>query len=288
VERLEPSVSSAPANTPPRSNGNEEQAQPEPSPVKGVKKQKTSGASTTHKGRSSRDDLEAPGKLTDDERADLKELIARFAECETAWFEASRVLLEIRDRDLFREEFKTFEEFCQKKLGMTKSNANRRIQTGELAQDLATNVVKPEYESLVRPLLKLKDRTQQVDAFSKAIDQATREGKPLRAKLVSEEVQKLLPANESNSKAPDPEKAALIAKIKRNIVPVLEAMSLQELIKLESSVQLAEEHGYAIAISMTGPRTKWTAAANSTAHPKTGKPPKPPKAGAPRNAMNKN
>ena len=276
VEELESYVSSAAANTPTRSNGNEEQAQPEPSPVKQVKKQKPSSASATHKGRSSRRDIGTSEKLTDDERADLQELIAQFAKLEAAWFEASRVLLEIRARELYREKYKTFEEFCRKELGMTKSNANRRIQTGEVAQDLATIVVKPERESHVRPLLQLTNRDEQIGAFREAVDQAMRENKPLSAKHVSQAVRKRLPKDESQLEAPDAEKTALIAKIRRNIVPALEAMSLQDLIMFESSVQSAENQGFSISIIITGARTKCASlpAANSTAHPTTGKRPK--------------
>ena len=162
---------------------------------------------------------------------------------------------------------------------MTRQNADRLCLTGQIARELTTIVVKPRCESHVRPLLKLSDRAQQIGAFREAVDQAMRENKPLSAKHVSQAVRKRLPKDKSQLEAPDAEKTALIAKIRRNIVPVLEAMPLQELIMFESSVQSAEHQGFSISIIITGARTKCASlpAAISTAHPKTGKPPKAPK-----------
>lgn len=76
-----------------------------------------------------------PGhKLELNERLDLVKLIKIVNGAEAAFIEAGTALADIRDRKLYREESKTFEEFCQKHWGYKKSHAYRLIGAAAVAQ----------------------------------------------------------------------------------------------------------------------------------------------------------
>jgi hypothetical protein len=66
-------------------------------------------------------------------------------------------LLDIRDGRLYREEFGTFEEYCQQRWKMSRIRAHQLIQATEIASDLLTdvNTPKPTNEFQLRPLAKL-------------------------------------------------------------------------------------------------------------------------------------
>ena len=102
--------------------------------------------------------LEFSEKMTEMERTRLGLLVGTYKLLDgDPWGQKLEILQEIRDERLYRELYPTYEEFCQKELGVTRSNVNRQFRSMAVALQLATVVAKPTKESLVRPLLKLAD-----------------------------------------------------------------------------------------------------------------------------------
>ena len=69
----------------------------------------------------------AENKLEPSEHLDLLKLVKIVTGAEAAFIEAGTALAAIRDRKLYREETKTFEEFCQKHWGYNRAHAYRLI-----------------------------------------------------------------------------------------------------------------------------------------------------------------
>ena len=181
--------------------------------------------------------------LTDEERADFDRYGARFKEIENTWMEFGEAILDIRERRLYRGEYKTFEAFCRNEIAMGKSNVNRQLQCSQVAKHLATNVAIPLLEGHVRPLLRLNDPAKQVLAFQQAVDQAKKENKPLTALHVTRAVRESRTAEEQVSQeAPTPvTKADVITRIMRAIINGLEKLSTEELRAFEAALKEFKE-----------------------------------------------
>ena len=80
-------------------------------------------------------------------------------------------LLAIRDRRLYRDEYGTFEAYCRERWEMSKTNANRLIQSAQVAANLTPIGVIPNNECQVRPLASLSP-DQQREAWTRAIETA--------------------------------------------------------------------------------------------------------------------
>lgn len=74
---------------------------------------------------------------------------------------------QIRDRRLYREEFGTFEDFCQTELSYTRQYINRLIKAEEANENLET-IVSIEHESWMRVLSKAITPEQKRDALAVA------------------------------------------------------------------------------------------------------------------------
>lgn len=184
--------------------------------------------------------LSAP--LTKAECVDRDKLVTRFKQLADHWVESTEILMEIRDRRLYRGKHHTFEEFCRKELRMSRSNANRQCQSMAIAQTLATLVAKPEKEEHVRPLLRLKDVDDQIEAFRKARDQAKTEKKPLTGGRVRRAVREILDAQMALREKPDDAelrpltKADVITRIRRETGRYLERLEVEQLEQFEVAV----------------------------------------------------
>ena len=76
--------------------------------------------------------------LTSDERVSLTQLEKTIQAGQQAFFEVGAALKEIRDSRFYRDEFKTFEEYCQKRLGFGRHLANRQIAAVECRKSWCT------------------------------------------------------------------------------------------------------------------------------------------------------
>ena len=115
------------------------------------------------------------------------------ADAVSSWMAAGEALREIRDDNLYKDAgFGTFESYCTERWGMRRNYANKLIRAAGVAVNLGTMVSKPPLlERHVRPLLKIKDPEQQVEAFKRAVESAG--DKPLRARHVEDAVSDFVP-----------------------------------------------------------------------------------------------
>lgn len=79
--------------------------------------------------------------------------------------------MRIRDGRLYHKAFDTFEEYCQKRWGFTKSRANQLIESADVVQHLATIVVKPANEGQARALTKAPKESR-AEVWQEAVESA--------------------------------------------------------------------------------------------------------------------
>jgi hypothetical protein len=125
-----------------------------------------------------------------------EEEIKRLYECEIiiktgmqTFIEVGKALTEIRDKKLFRKDFKTFDEYCKTKWKFDKTYASRLINSQPVIQNLLTmgNTL-PESERQTRELLKLSP-DEQKEVWQKVIEVSELLSKPITAALVKEQVE---------------------------------------------------------------------------------------------------
>jgi len=86
------------------------------------------------------------------------------------FFEVGQAMAIIRDRKLYRADFKTFEEYCRDRWGMRRQVANRFIAASETVANLEPIGSIPASESQARPLTSLEP-DQQRQAWSKVVQE---------------------------------------------------------------------------------------------------------------------
>ena len=97
------------------------------------------------------------------ESQELTQLETKINEGLKTFMDVGASLLRIRDARLYRHDYSTFEEYCQKRWGMQRNYANKMIAASEVIQNLGTIVpILPTTESQVRPLTKLEPEEQTI------------------------------------------------------------------------------------------------------------------------------
>lgn len=102
------------------------------------------------------------------------------AECEdiiekhlTEFYEVGFALMRIKDQELYRENYKTFEEYCHEKWGFSRPRAYQLMKAYEVHEDLSTIVDKPALnEAQARCLGKLKTSIKRQEAYRRALESA--------------------------------------------------------------------------------------------------------------------
>ncbi len=74
--------------------------------------------------------------------------------------EVGQALLEIRDKKLYRIEYKTFEEYCQEKWQMTRRRSYQLIEASLAIENVNPGTQMPKNEKEVRPLTALEPEVQ--------------------------------------------------------------------------------------------------------------------------------
>jgi hypothetical protein len=99
-------------------------------------------------------------------------------------------LIEIRKAELYAAEFETFEEYCRIKWDFKHSKANYLMAAAQVVTSLAAlpDVPRPERESPLRPLLKLKPEDAQ-RAWKLAVEKTG--GRRITARVAQNAVQEL-------------------------------------------------------------------------------------------------
>jgi phage N-6-adenine-methyltransferase len=133
-------------------------------------------------------ELFAPPELTVTECDRLTALEQTIERGLQTFVDVGTALLEIRDTRLYRQTFGTFEDYCRERWGMSKTHANRMIESAAVVTNLTPIGVIPSNESQARPLTGLSV-DQQREAWRRVLDTA-QDGK-ITAALVSSVVDSL-------------------------------------------------------------------------------------------------
>lgn len=168
----------------------------------------------------SKEEFDITIQLTIEERGKLvecEEIIERHLK---TFIEVGEALATIRDNRLYREQYKTFEQYCKEVWDYSKTYSIRQIQSYETIQllengvdkwcqlapknkhedenvieignsDNEKKVVLPQNECQVSPLTKLKDPDDQVKAWQKVLEQLN-DGKKLTSYVVAKAVEEVL------------------------------------------------------------------------------------------------
>ncbi len=97
--------------------------------------------------------------------------------------EVGQAFIIIRNKRLYRAEFSTFEDYCQKKWGMPRQHVNRMIAASETVFNLEPIGSIPTTESQVRPLTSLEPEIQR-EAWREVVQQSQETGQPITAAKV--------------------------------------------------------------------------------------------------------
>jgi hypothetical protein len=112
------------------------------------------------------------------ERSECEEIIRQGWD---TFLEVGCALTTIRQKHLYRDRYRTFEEYCRQKWGFSKTHANRLIEAAAVAAVLTPIGVKLNSESQVRPLVGLAP--QKIPAAWKKAQEFA-EGGEITAKVV--------------------------------------------------------------------------------------------------------
>lgn len=123
-----------------------------------------------------------PQSLTPEEQAEYDRCVVQVRR---GFLVAGQALKVIRDRQLYRAKFETFEVFCEQLFAMTSRRAYQLIDAAEAADALKGATIQPTHEAQLRPIAQLQPAEQQ-RAWAKACDVAG--GSP-----TADQVQDVLP-----------------------------------------------------------------------------------------------
>ena len=184
---------------------------PEPPAAKPKKKKNQKGAGTRVKrvkvevvtsvnpiGKQT--ELAIPRELNDLDREDFQRLDHIVSRAAEIFIEAGEALEEIRRRELWRAgPYLSWDAYCGHAIGISKTHANRLINSAGVAKAISNEVtpigvtslerVLPRSESQVRPLLRLKENAIRKKAWDDAVKLA--EGKQPTAEMVKQVVDKI-------------------------------------------------------------------------------------------------
>lgn len=144
------------------------------------------------------------GPLSEKEKSELKDCLRVIENGTKAFVEMGRALLKIRENRLYRESHKTFEAFVDDTMSLARSRAYQLINHSKVFEDLSKILDKsqvhprPQTEAHVAELAKLKSVEKQIDAWNKTLQSVGAGRNRITAKVVRDEVKKLLPVDESN------------------------------------------------------------------------------------------
>ena len=103
-------------------------------------------------------------------------------------------LKDIRDKQLYRQQYDTFEEYCIRRWDFSRPRAYELCAASEVMADLSANAdipMLPENEFQTRPLTRLKDPAQRRRAWQTAVRLAAAEKRAVTARDTEEGVRRL-------------------------------------------------------------------------------------------------
>jgi len=115
------------------------------------------------------------------------------------WYETGAILIEIRDRELYKKKYGTFEGYIKDRWGWERRHGYRLIEAAEISLKIEHQNVSqkgdlghieiPKSERQIRPLTKLSDDAEKVHVWKKATEVAKAEGKRVTAEVVEKAVE---------------------------------------------------------------------------------------------------
>lgn len=130
---------------------------------------------------------ELTNKLNDVERVSLSNCEIVIKTGLQTFFEVGNALAIIRDKELYRETYKTFDEYCQEKWQLSLRHSERLMQSFSVIENLRPIGRVPENEGQTRELSKLSPDEQQ-HVWQKVLEISQLLNKPITAKLIKQEV----------------------------------------------------------------------------------------------------
>ena len=139
--------------------------------------------------------------------AESKELLRLERKVERAFHEAGAALFELREKRLYRDRYRNFEDYCQDRFGYSRRKIDYLIAGAQVYSDLenmrtrtnCSHLPLPTRESQTRSLIGL-DCAERWKSWYGAVEEAG--GKIPTAKILTETVQRLYP--KQNKKTPKP------------------------------------------------------------------------------------
>lgn len=140
-----------------------------------------------------------------------------------AFIEVGEALMTIRDKRLYRAEFSTFEEYCRRRWGFSKSSANRYIAANTVVgnlQDIDPKVL-PAAESQIRPLTLLKP-AEQKKVWKRVIEEVKQTHRPLTANIVTRKISETYPEIQTYRKPTQPKRGDRVRLEKETVLEEIE------------------------------------------------------------------
>lgn len=156
-------------------------------------------------------DVELPVKLTTDERRELQKSEAIIELGIRKFWEVGTELLKVRNSRLYREDYATFQEYCETRWNFSRQRASQIINSTEVRATLSTSGCQtlPETERETRALQHLEPE-EQVKVWKKAEEKAG--GKPSPAQI-SETMDAEVKPEPPTEKEPPPKPPVKDAKL---------------------------------------------------------------------------
>jgi hypothetical protein len=111
-----------------------------------------------------------------------------------SFLEVGLALKDIRDKRLYRQLYRTFEEYCARRWDFSRPRAYELCAASEVVADLSANAdikLLPENEAQARPLTRLKEPEQRRRAWRTAITLAAAQERPVTARDTEEAVRRI-------------------------------------------------------------------------------------------------
>ena len=153
--------------------------------------------------------------ITLDERSRLYQLEETIRQGLNTFVDVGNALLEIRDKRLYRQDYSTFEDYCNKQWNMARRTAYQLIDAAEVVENVRNCAqILPTNESQARPLASLEPE-EQIQAWQRVIEKAP-EGK-ITAAIVLEAAKEIQQEKREERRA---ERVEKIVELTSNNRPV--------------------------------------------------------------------
>lgn len=110
-----------------------------------------------------------------------------------AFVEVGNALMTIRDQRLYKQDYSSFESYCQERWGWSRAHAYRHIAAAEVANVSPMGDILNERQA--RALSPLKDDQQ---AIQEVIDEIRKDEKPVTASAIQRKVEQIVKRNDQN------------------------------------------------------------------------------------------